>query len=210
MAEQQFANFSGSYKNTVSCELMGHGIYLAAGPSGKNLPRVHDVVRIQRLLDRAHHVHRTVARFLAQKAHLVQAHAVLTGAGAAQGQGALDQLVVQRLGGLALGGAVGIDQVAHVEVAVAHVADQEIRQARGIGFVDRGQDGVGQLADRHTGVGGDGAATGAALDAREIRVVPRRPQARARLGGGGPFKGLAAVVGRDGLHGLRLFFHAGR
>ena len=65
MAEQQFANFSGSYKNTVSCELMGHGIYLAAGPSGKNLPRVHDVVRIQRLLDRAHHVHRTVARFLA-------------------------------------------------------------------------------------------------------------------------------------------------
>ena len=41
----------------------------------------------------------------------------------------LHQLVVQRLGDVALFGLVRVDQVAEVEIAVAHVADQEVGQA---------------------------------------------------------------------------------
>ena len=43
----------------------------------KNLPRVHDVFRVQRALDGAHHLHRAIARLGDQKIHLVQAYAVL-------------------------------------------------------------------------------------------------------------------------------------
>jgi hypothetical protein len=50
----------------------------------EDLPRVHDVLRVERALDGAHHVHRAGAGFVDQEAHLVQAHAVLAGAGAAQ------------------------------------------------------------------------------------------------------------------------------
>src|SRR6218665_2886839 len=93
---------------------------------GKDLPRIEDVLRVQRLLDRAHHVHRAGAGFIEQKTHLVQAHAMLAGAGAVQAQGAGHQLVVQRFGGNALFGVVGVEQVAEVEVAVAHMAHQAV------------------------------------------------------------------------------------
>jgi len=95
----------------------------------KNLPGIHDVVRVQGSLDQAHHLHRAVACFGLQKAHLVQAHAVFTGAGAAQTQSALHQLVVQRLGGGMFFGVVGVNQIAHMKVAIAYVAHQEIRNA---------------------------------------------------------------------------------
>jgi nucleoside-diphosphate-sugar epimerase len=92
----------------------------------EDLARVHDVVRVQRLLDGAHHRHRAGAGLVAQEAHLVQAHAVLAGAGAFQAsarapaaRSALGQRVLR---------VVGVDQVAEVEVAVAHVADQVVGQ----------------------------------------------------------------------------------
>jgi hypothetical protein len=44
------------------------------------------------------------------------------------------QLVVQGFGGFAFFGDVGVEQVAEVEVAVAHVADQEVGDAAGIGL----------------------------------------------------------------------------
>ena len=49
----------------------------------KDFPWVQDVLRVQRALDGAHHVHRACAGFVQQKAHLVHAHTMLAGAGAA-------------------------------------------------------------------------------------------------------------------------------
>jgi hypothetical protein len=91
------------------------------GSDVENFPRIQNIVRVQRLLHRAHHGHGTCAGFVQQKAHFVQAHAVLAGAGAFQCQGAGHQLVVQGFGGVAFFGAVRVDEVAEVEVAVAHV-----------------------------------------------------------------------------------------
>jgi hypothetical protein len=103
------------------------------------------------------------AGLVEQKAHLVQAHAMLAGAGALcqlPVQRASHQLVVQHLGGFALLGLVGVDQVAEVEVAVAHVARPGSRAGRCIGLGHRVEQAVGQAADRHAGVGADGAAAG--------------------------------------------------
>ena len=41
----------------------------------KNLPRIQNVLRVQRTLDGTHHVHRARTGFVQQKANLVQAHA---------------------------------------------------------------------------------------------------------------------------------------
>jgi tRNA C32,U32 (ribose-2'-O)-methylase TrmJ len=49
---------------------------------------------VQRPLDGAHHVHRAFASFGAQEVHLVQANAMFARAGAAQAQGAADQLLI--------------------------------------------------------------------------------------------------------------------
>ena len=138
----------------------------------------------------------------------MDAHAVLAGAGALHAQRARHELVVELLGACALVGAVGVDQVAEVEVAVAHMAHQEVRDAAGIGFGHRVQQAVGQAADGYAGVGADGFAAGAALHRGEVGVVPRRPQARALLGRGGPFEGIAAPFAGDVLHHFGLFLHA--
>ena len=135
---------------------------------------------------------------------------MLAGAGALQAEGAADQFVVQRFGGGALFGAVGVDQVAKVEVAIAHMAHQEVGDAAGIGFGHRVEQAVGQSADGHTGVGADAAAARTGLHRSEVRVVTRRPQAGALFRGGGPFKRLATVVRGNRLHCFGLLFHAGR
>ena len=70
----------------------------------EDLAGVHDVQRVQRLLDGSHHVQRALAGFLLEKVHFVQAHAVLVGAGAAHANGAGHELAVELLGALALAG----------------------------------------------------------------------------------------------------------
>lgn len=52
------------------------------GSPAENFAWVHDVFRVQRPLDGAHHVHRTVTCLSPQKVHFVQADAVLPGTGA--------------------------------------------------------------------------------------------------------------------------------
>jgi hypothetical protein len=47
------------------------------------------------------------------------------------------------------------------------------------------------------------------LDGGKVGVVPRRPQAGALFGRAGPFKGVAAELAGDLLHGLGLLLHAG-
>ena len=65
-----------------------------------------------------------------------------------------------------------------------------------------------QAANRYTGVCADRAATRPALNASEIRVVARCPQAGAFLGCGGPLERLATVVVGNFLHCFSLLFHA--
>ena len=72
------------------------------GGEGEDLAGVHDVFRVERALDRSHHVDRAGAGFVDQEVHLVQADAVLAAAGAVHRQGAHHQRFVQPLGGLAL------------------------------------------------------------------------------------------------------------
>ena len=134
---------------------------------------------------------------------------MLAAAGAFQAQGARHQFVVDLLGAGALGRVGGVDQEADVEVAVADVADEEVGDAAGVHVGHGVDDAFGQARDRHAGVGGDHAAARAALHAGEVRVVARGPQARALLGRVGPLEGLAAVLGRQGLHGLGLLAHTG-
>ena len=51
----------------------------------------------------------------------MQANAVLAGAGAAQAQGAIHQLLIQGFSGFPLLWVIGVDQIAEVEIAVAHM-----------------------------------------------------------------------------------------
>ena len=138
----------------------------------------------------------------------MQTNTVLAGASAAQAQRAVDQLAVQALGGFALGSAGRVDQITHVEIAIAHMADHEIRNTRLGGFVHRIQQRIGQTGDRHTGVGGDAAAARTGLDAGKVGVVPRRPQPRAFFGRLCPLEAVAPVVGHDFLHCGDLLLHA--
>ncbi len=89
------------------------------------LPGFMIVLRVQRALDAAHRVHGYGAGFVNQVAHLVQAHAVLAGAGAFQPQRALHHLHVELLHGREFFRIIRVEQVAEVEVAIADVADDQ-------------------------------------------------------------------------------------
>mmetsp|Transcript_6667 Transcript_6667/g.27788 ORF Transcript_6667/g.27788 Transcript_6667/m.27788 type:complete len:431 (+) Transcript_6667:1468-2760(+) len=134
---------------------------------------------------------------------------MLAGASALQRNRAGDHLGAQALGGGQLLGPGRVEQIGHVEVAVADMADDEIGQAGGLDLGDGGVDVLGQPRDRHAGVGRHRAAAGAHLQARQIGVVARGPQPGAGLGRGGPLEGLAAMVSRHRLHHGRLLGHAG-
>ena len=58
----------------------------AADDSMKDFSRVHDVVRVQRLLDGLHHADGACTSLGHQEVHFVQTNAVLASAGAAQAQ----------------------------------------------------------------------------------------------------------------------------
>ena len=62
---------------------------------------------------------------------------MLAGAGAFQAERAVHQLVVQRLGRFALFGLARVDRIADVEITVIDMADQEVRNATGVGLGDR-------------------------------------------------------------------------
>src|SRR5450631_4643484 len=87
----------------------------------QDLPRIHDVVRVERLLDGAHQRHR-LAVLLVQELDLAHADAVLAGAGAAHRQRPRHHAIVQRLGARQVGRIVGIDHHGEMEVAVADMA----------------------------------------------------------------------------------------
>ena len=158
----------------------------------------------------AHGVDGAYTMLFHQESHLVHAHAMFPRAGAVHADGARDHVAVDLFGAGDVGGIIGIDQHLHVEVAVAHVADDGVDQTMRLAIGLGGEDAFGQARNGHAAVGGNGAAAGAHLQQGEIRVVARGPQARALFGAAGPFEIAGAVFRRDGLHQLRLLGHAGR
>ena len=91
--------------------------------SMKDFSRVHDVVRVQGLLQGAHHVDGADARFCDQEIYFVQANAMLASAGAAEAQGAAHELVIQVLCNLALTWDFRVNQIAKVKIAITDVSD---------------------------------------------------------------------------------------
>src|SRR5690554_3882361 len=89
----------------------------------EDLPRVHDVVRVERALDAAHHRDRALARLLAQELDLVQPDAVLARARATHRHRQANDLGIEALAFGDLAGIIGIDEQHAVEVAVADMAD---------------------------------------------------------------------------------------
>ena len=57
---------------------------------------------------------------------------MLASAGAFKGKRTADELVVQGFSNFALMGQVGVNQVAEVKIAVAHMTNDEVRNAAGI------------------------------------------------------------------------------
>src|SRR3979490_2858957 len=118
----------------------------------QDLPRFHDVVGVERLLDGAHQRHR-LAVLLVKKLDLAHADAVLAGAGAAQRQSARHHAVVQPLGARQVGRVVRIDHHGEMEVAVADMADDGGVEAARDDVLLRLQDAFGKPRDRHADIG---------------------------------------------------------
>ena len=76
---------------------------LCLNSPGKNLSRIHDVVRVQRMFDLAHEVDRRATQFIQQKTLFVQTHAMFTSAGAVHRQGARYQPGIEVFGLLYFG-----------------------------------------------------------------------------------------------------------
>ena len=130
---------------------------------------------------------------------------MFAGAGALQANGPLHHLHIELFHRGHLGRVVGVHQVAQVKVAITHVADDPVRDTRGLGLGNRVIDALGQARDGHAGVAALAAAAWPRLQRRKVGLVARRPQPRALFGRAGPLKVLATVVTRQVLHGLRLF-----
>ena len=118
-----------------------------------DLAGIKDIQRIERALQPHHQVERVVAVLNAQEIHLVQADAVLAGAGSVHGERALDDARVQPLGFLDLARIIGIGKNRAMEVAVADMAEDRRRQEARLEVGNRFVDAVGQARDRHADVG---------------------------------------------------------
>ena len=95
-----------------------------------DLAGIQDVQRIVGALDARHQFDRVGAMLLDEEVHLVQADAVLAGAGAVDGERARDDALVQALGLLELVRLCRVGEDRAVEVAVADVAEDRRGQGK--------------------------------------------------------------------------------
>src|SRR6476659_8852712 len=97
---------------------------------GKQLARVHEIERVERLLDCAHDVDGLATVFRLEKPHLSQADPVLAAARAVERERTLHEPVGEplRLGNLF--GRLRVHRKDHVEVAIADVTDERASQRR--------------------------------------------------------------------------------
>ena len=86
-------------------------------------------MRIERRLDAPHEVKRDRAVLLFHVGALLLADAVLAGAGAAHGDGAMGETGGEAFRRVDLGRVRHVDERAHVEIAVADVADDRRDEA---------------------------------------------------------------------------------
>ena len=86
---------------------------------------------------------------------LLLANSVFAGAGAAHGDGAMGEAGSEGFRGVDLGRIAHVDERAHVEIAVADMADDRRDEAARRDVGKRLLDAVGKTRDRHAGVGGE-------------------------------------------------------
>src|SRR5579862_9397823 len=91
------------------------------------LARIHDVVRVERKLDRTHQVDR-LAMLLYENVELVPTYAMLAGASAAHRDRAHADALRQRFGARAFPGQFAVEQNNQMEVAVTDMAHDRCRQ----------------------------------------------------------------------------------
>src|SRR5215467_3355556 len=95
-----FEWFNGEYVSAVSL----------TSSEGDDLARIHDVLRVERLLERPHDGERLLAVLAREVFHLPLPDPVLTRAGALHGERALDQPLAQPVGTADLVPVVHVDQ----------------------------------------------------------------------------------------------------
>ena len=93
----------------------------------KDLAGVHQVQRVECLLDCTHGIDGDLAMFCDQEVDLVQTHAVLAGTGAARRKGAMDNGMVEPFGFHPFFGFVRVEEQADMEIAITDMADDIVR-----------------------------------------------------------------------------------
>jgi hypothetical protein len=173
----------------------------------KDLSRVHDVIGVDRLLDRAHDAHR-LAVFGDQELYLATADAVLAGAGTVEGQRPTDQPLVEALRLRQFSRVVWVEDDHQVEVTVTDMADNRRWQEGGGDIPLRRDNAFGQPRNRYTDIGCQNLPTRAQRPVGINDVMPCPPQLAALLRLGRPGEICAAMGERDFLNHLRLLRHA--
>ncbi len=175
---------------------------------GEDLAWIHQVGRIESVLDCAHRIHGGGTVLLNQEIHLMHTNTMLTCANAIHVQRALDDTVVQAFCFFEFLGLIRIDQNRNVEIAIPDVAHDRARQCRPPQIFLRFNDTLREPRDRHAYIRGHRPAAGLQLQHCEVSVVPRVPQAVAVFRPRRPLEAFPAILYGDLLHQFRLFLHA--
>src|SRR6185503_5367624 len=182
------------------------GAYVWPSGFGNQFTRIHQVIRIDRALDRAHHVERGAVLGL-EILQLAEANAMLAAAGAAELQGAVDEPLAEPRDLRQLLLIVGIEHDDQMEVAVAGVADERRFNAGLLEIFLRLENAFGEVRDRHANVGRPRAGARPRCDGGVVGVMSRLPERIAILERGRPLEFLRAVLARDFFDGADLIFN---
>src|SRR6478735_2950202 len=144
-----------------------------------DLPGIHDVLRIDRPLDRGHDGQRRGTVLGHQIFHLPLPHSMLAGAGSIHCKRALHQPFGQRLRPLHFVRVVHVDQQRKMKITVADMAYDRCQNAAYFDIALRLRHAFGQPRDGNTNVGGNHRRARAEGEIRHRRMVARLPQPRA-------------------------------
>src|SRR6478752_1841040 len=169
-----------------------------------DLPGIHDVLRIDRPLDRGHNRQRRGTMLGHQIFHLPLPHPMLAGAGSIHCKRPLHQPFGQRLRPLHFVRIVHVDQQRKMKITVADMAYDRCQNAAYFDIALRFSHAFGQPRDGNANVGGDHCRARAEGEVRQRRMVARLPQPRALFRPRRPLKGAAAEVGGDFTKSIRF------
>ena len=172
----------------------------------ENFSGVHDVVRIERLLDRTHNAY-CLAMLSNQEIELAVTDAMLSSTGAAHGKGAHHHPFMQLLCPFIFFRVIFIDQQYQMEIPISDMSDN---RGDKIGLLDiplRLADTFSELGDGHTHIGCPDFPVGTQRLAGICCVMTRLPETVALLGIGGPLEIAPPCIGCQLLNHLSLFFN---